>query len=69
MTEKPRKTKDIDADREPTDGATRSPEAPFDKDLTDTFNEVQPETFRGNSRSSVEAAAVDPDMDDTEGGE
>jgi hypothetical protein len=69
MNEKPRKTKDIDLDRKPQGGETRSPEAPFDKELTDTFNEVQPEDFRGNSRSSVEAAAVDPDIDDTEGGE
>lgn len=44
----PRKTLDI-ADLKPSGGATRRPDAPFDKELTDTFNEVQPESFRGDS--------------------
>ena len=69
MNEYPRKTKDIDASRKLEGGATRPPEAPFDKELTDSFNEVQPDRFRGNSRSSVEAGVVDPDVDDSIGGE
>jgi hypothetical protein len=68
MDEKPRKTRDI-ADQAPQGGKTRATDAPFDKDLTDTFNEVQPEMFRGHSRSSVEAAESDPDVEDTKGGE
>jgi hypothetical protein len=63
-----RKTTDI-ADQKSVGGVTRPPEAPLSKELTDTFNEVQPESFRGNSRSSIEAGAVDPDVDDTKGGE
>ncbi|MDP3543082.1 MAG: hypothetical protein Q8T11_11510 [Elusimicrobiota bacterium] len=63
-----RKTLDI-ADLDLSGGRTRRPEEPFDKQLTDSFNEVQPELFRGNSRSSVEAGIVDPDVEDTIGGE
>ena len=66
---RPRKTKDIDMDRVPAGGKTRAPDAPFDKELTDTFNEVQPERFRGNSHSAVDAGVIDPDLDDTIGGE
>ena len=68
MDTKPRKTKDI-ADQEPHGGETRPAEAPLDKDLTDTFNDVQPEAFRGHSRQSIEAGVSDPDADDTIGGE
>ena len=63
-----RKTLDI-SDLDLSGGVTRRPDEAFDKDLTDSFNEVQPETYRGNSRSSGEAGMIDPDMDDTIGGE
>ncbi len=69
MNDYPRKTKDIDENRKPEGGKTRPVGAPLDKELTDTFNEVQPERFRGDSRSSIEAGAVDPDVDDSIGGE
>ena len=63
-----RKTKEI-ADQEPQGGRIRPSEAPLDKELTDTFNEVQPEAYRGHSRSSIDAGVADPDADDTIGGE
>lgn len=62
----PRKTSDI-ADLQP--GAAHLPGAPFDRDLTDSFNAVQPEGFQGSAGSSVEAGETDPDADDTIGGE
>ena len=53
----------------PRDGHTRPPEEKLDKDASDSFNEVQPARFRGNPRSSIEAAVVDPDVEDSIGGE
>ena len=50
-------------------GRTRPPEAPLDKELSDAFREVEPAGFGDDPRSSIEAAAVDPDVDDSEGGE
>lgn len=69
MDKYPRKTKDVEESRQPQGGSIRAPEAPLDKDLTDTFNQVQPKRFRGHSRSSIEAGVVDPDVDDSIGGE
>lgn len=63
-----RKTRDI-ADQDPQGGPIRAAEEPLDKELTDTFNEVQPEDFRGHSRQSIESGVADPDVDDTKGGE
>lgn len=51
------------------DGKTRPPEAPLDEGSAESFREVQPAGFKDHPRSSIEAAVVDPDADDTEGGE
>jgi hypothetical protein len=51
------------------DGKTRPPEAALDPAASDSFDEVQPARFRGHSRSSIEAAVVDPDVEDSIGGE
>jgi hypothetical protein len=51
------------------DGRTRPAGAPLDKDAAESYNEVQPERFKGDARSSIEAAVADPDVDDTIGGE
>jgi hypothetical protein len=48
---------------------TRPPEAPLDENVARSYLEVQPPGFGENPRSSIEAAVVDPDVDDTEGGE
>lgn len=50
-------------------GRTRAPDAPLDKTLIDSFTAVEPAGFGDHPRSSIEAAAVDPDVDDSEGGE
>lgn len=69
MKPKSRKTKDI-ADLKPAGGdKTRPANAPLDQELTDTFNEVQAEKFRGDSHSSIDATIADPDVEDTKGGE
>ncbi|MFI5361032.1 MAG: hypothetical protein ACHQ49_03595 [Elusimicrobiota bacterium] len=44
-------------------------ETPFDKALSNAFREVEPPGFRDHPRSSLEAAMVDPDVEDSEGGE
>lgn len=62
----PRKTLDI-ADLKP--GETHRAGLPFDKELTDAFNAVQPERFRGDADSSVESGVTDPDVEDSIGGE
>jgi hypothetical protein len=54
---------------QPRDGKTRQPDAPLDPALIEAFVEVEPPGFGDHPRSSIEAAAVDPDVDDTEGGE
>jgi hypothetical protein len=64
-----KKAKPKHQDEAPRDGKTRGPEAELDKEASDSFNEVQPARFRGNARSSIEAAVVDPDVEDTIGGE
>ena len=53
----------------PHDGKTRSPEAPLDPGAAEAFREVQPAGFKDHPRSSIEAAVVDPDVQDSEGGE
>lgn len=62
----PRKTLDI-ADLKP--GAAHRPGAPFDTDLADAFNAVQPEGYQGDGSASIETGVADPDVEDTIGGE
>lgn len=50
-------------------GKTRPPSAPLDTSASESFSEVQPPGFKDHPRSSIEAAAVDPDVDDSIGGE
>jgi hypothetical protein len=50
-------------------GAAHRPGAPFDKDLADAFNAVQPERFQGDAGWSLESGAADPDVLDSIGGE
>jgi hypothetical protein len=51
------------------DGRTRSPDAPLNEGVAKSYREVQPAGFKDHARSSIEAAVVDPDVDDSEGGE
>jgi hypothetical protein len=51
------------------DGQTRAPDAPLDEGSAESFHEVQPAGFKDHPRSSIEAAVVDPDVEDSEGGE
>jgi len=51
------------------DGKTRPPDAPLPEGAAESFREVEPEGFKDHPRSSIEAAVVDPDVDDTKGGE
>jgi hypothetical protein len=53
----------------PVDGQTRSPDKPLDEGAAESFEEVEPKGFGDHPRSSIEAAVVDPDVDDSEGGE
>ena len=53
----------------PHNGATRPPEAPLNEGVAEAFVEVEPAGFSDHPRSSLEAAMVDPDVDDSEGGE
>jgi hypothetical protein len=53
----------------PHDGKTRPPEAPLDEGAAESFRAVEPEGFKDHARSSIEAAVVDPDVQDSEGGE
>jgi hypothetical protein len=53
----------------PHDGKTRAPEAALDEGSAEAFRAVEPEGFKDHARSSIEAAVVDPDVDDSEGGE
>jgi hypothetical protein len=53
----------------PHDGTTRPPEAPLNEGVAESFREVEPAGFQDKPGSSVEAAVVDPDVDDSEGGE
>jgi hypothetical protein len=50
-------------------GRTRSPETPLNEGVAESFREVEPPGFADHPGSSVEAAVVDPDVDDSEGGE
>ena len=52
-----------------SDGKTRPPDAPLDEGAAESFREVEPMGFQDDPRSSIEAAVVDPDVDDSEGGE
>jgi hypothetical protein len=54
---------------QPHDGTTRSPETPLNEGVAESFHEVEPLGFSDHPRSSLEAAMVDPDVDDSEGGE
>jgi hypothetical protein len=51
------------------DGRTRSPDSPLDEGAAESFRAVEPALFRDHPRSSLEAAVVDPDVADSEGGE
>lgn len=53
----------------PHNGATRSPESPLNEGVAEAFLEVEPAGFSDHPRSSIDAALVDPDVDDSEGGE
>lgn len=52
----------------PHDGATRPPDAPLNEGVAESFQEVEPAGFTDHPRSSIDAALVDPDVDDSEGG-
>ena len=58
-----------DAFSSPHAGTTRSPESPLNEGVAESFREVEPPDFGDHPRSSLEAALVDPDVDDSEGGE
>ncbi|UPT75562.1 MAG: hypothetical protein M0D55_07785 [Elusimicrobiota bacterium] len=62
------KIKDID-DRKPEGGRTRPTDEPLDEGAGKSFRDTQPEGFKDNARHSIDAAATDPDVDDTKGGE
>ena len=51
------------------DGKTRPPNAALNEGAAESYREVQPEGFKDHPRSSLEAAVVDPDVDDSIGGE
>ena len=53
----------------PQEGKTRSPDVPLNEGAAESFREVEPEGFKDHPRSSIEAAVVDPDVADSEGGE
>ena len=53
----------------PHDGRTRPPEAALNEGVAESFREVEPPDFQDHPRSSLEAAMVDPDVDDSKGGE
>ncbi len=48
---------------------TRLPDSPLNEGAAESFKEVQPNGFKDNPRSSIEAAVTDPDVADSEGGE
>ncbi len=52
-----------------SDGNTRGPDAPLNEGAAESFQEVEPTGFKDHPRSSIEAAVVDPDVEDTKGGE
>jgi hypothetical protein len=54
---------------QPHDGRTRPPEEPLNEGVAESFREVEPPDFQDHPHSSLEAAMVDPDVDDSEGGE
>ncbi len=47
----------------------RTPSRTLDRIVADAFKAVEPDGFGDHPDSSIEAAAVDPDVDDSEGGE
>ena len=53
----------------PFEGKTRAPDVPLNEGAAESYKEVQPEGFKDHPRSSIEAAVVDPDVQDSEGGE
>ena len=59
---KPKKTKSYG-------GKTRPPEAPLNEGVAESFREVEPSGFADHPRSSIDAALIDPDVDDSKGGE
>ena len=52
-----------------SDGKTRTPDSRLEAGTAKAFEAVEPEGFKDHVRSSIEAAVVDPDVDDSEGGE
>ena len=48
---------------------TQTPSRTIDRVVADAFKAVEPAGFGDHPDSSIEAAAVDPDVDDSEGGE
>ena len=65
---KPRRPKPVALEK-PHAGKTRPPEAPLNEGVAESFREVEPPDFADHPRSSIDAALVDPDVDDSEGGE
>jgi hypothetical protein len=65
---KPRRPKS-GAFEKPHAGTTRPPEAPLNEGVAESFLEVEPPGFADHPRSSIDAALIDPDVDDSEGGE
>lgn len=53
----------------PHRGRTRPPGVPVGDEVVESFREVEPPGFRDHPASAVDAAAADPDVEDTEGGE
>ena len=60
------KTAKVDA---PKVNETRGPDAPLDEGSAEAFRTVQPAGFKDHPDSSLAAAVVDPDVQDSEGGE
>lgn len=65
---KPKAPQD-EPEQETEGGKTRPPEAPLDQAVAEAYRQVQPPGFRDHPSSSIEAAVVDSDVDDTIGGE
>lgn len=66
MVPSTRKTTDV-ADLQPH--PTHVPGGPLEPELSESYNAVQPDAFKGDEESAVKAAETDPDADDTIGAE
>lgn len=53
----------------PPGGHTRPPTAPLERELEESYEQVQPPGFGGYARSSIDAAVTDADVEDTIGAE